>query len=160
MRMQIRDAALMSENTGTAMSAFLRVDPHPDGSCRYQAGFIDADGNICGEVVPLSQECVESAVFAHQEFTVMTDTRGDVSPCPMKASEGVLELMFAEGRLAMRPVDEMIREALELAFNEPPEELLQDLALLRRRLQDSLAHVDDAITDCLSRSGTEQSGRH
>lgn len=145
MRAQVPEIYGMNERSLPALSPFIRMDSTADGVCRYVAGFLDESGEICGPMVPLSKECVESAVFARHHFTTMIDARGDVTPCPASIADALLDPMFADGRLEARPLDEMIGEALEISHNEPPEEMMRDLATLRQRLIRSLARVEEAM---------------
>lgn len=127
--------------------ASIEAEFGPDGPISYRVGLVDDAGEFQGDPLSLSADVVHRVVFANISFTTMGETTGMLLPCPSSGlAEDLLDQMFGDNRLAGRPIDEVITEALDLSMNETSDQMVADLTQLRDRLQSSIARVEAELT--------------
>lgn len=111
----------------------------------YLAGFEDTEGEQWGLAVPLEPNDVESAVLGTIAFSVTMELNGALVVEADGRGDAANEAIANFGRQARRPLDAVVREALDPKLLSMEDDVLEDLSTLRDRLANALRLVEDAL---------------
>jgi len=132
------------------LTTFFRADRVADrtiGPEHYLAGFEDEDGDQWGLAVPLEPDDVEAQVLSGIAFTVWMQLDGMLLIEAHGRGDAVNEAILASGGLARRPLDDVIRNALEPHLPTIGDDFVEDLRSLRDRLVAALELVEEVLRD-------------
>lgn len=123
------------------------------GPERYLAGFEDADGEPWGQAVPLEPDDVEAAVLSALVFSVSMELNGTLVVEVEGRGDGANEAIANSRHQARRPLDAVVRAALDPELLAMEDDALGELSTLRDRLANALRLVENAL-----REGDERQG--